>query len=252
MNPHSATRLYVTCPLNENAVVGLESNQAHYLRAVLRLTTGAFVTLFNGVDGEWLAKIDGMGKSWSSLVMVNKLRDQIDTADLWLLFAPIKKTRLSMIIEKAVELGVTKILPTLTERTNVERVRTPRLTATAIEAAEQCERLDIPEIIEPAKLDKILESWDKTRILLVCAEFGEVTPITQTLKALENKGNVAFLIGPEGGFSKLELEKLSNHSFVIFVGLGPRILRAETAVISALACWQSIRGDWTFRPPHRS
>ena len=252
MTLDSETRLFTEESLAEGAVVGATPNQAHYLRAVLRLQAGALVTLFNGRDGEWLGRIDGIGKSWASLSLERQLREQQAVPALQLIFAPVKKTRLDMIVEKATELGATVIQPVLTERTNVSQVRVPRLQATALEAAEQSERLEVPEVREPVKLAQLLQDWPADQPMLVCAEAGAAEPIRDVLTSLDKDAAPAFIVGPEGGFSARELETLARCPFVRLVGLGPRVLRAETAALAALACWQSVCGDWGDRPPHRA
>ena len=252
MNIISKTRLYVTEDLTADAVVGVNPQQAHYLRSVLRLKAGDPVTLFNGRDGEWLGDIDGVGKGWASISVSEKLRDQQAGPDLWLLFSPLKRSATDLVIQKATELGTARIQPVFTERTNTERLKQDRALATALEAAEQCERLDLPEVGEPAKLTQILSGWDETRQLFICAELGAADPVAQVFGAFEPGRPAALLIGPEGGFSEKELAFLNDRSFITPVSLGPRILRAETAAISALACWQSICGDWAERPAHRA
>ncbi|RED46152.1 16S rRNA (uracil(1498)-N(3))-methyltransferase [Aestuariispira insulae] len=251
MNIISKTRLYVTEALKEGAVVGCSSNQAHYLRSVLRLQAGDPVTLFNGEDGEWLGSIDGVGKGWASVSLERKLRDQAASPDLWLLFSPLKRSATDLVIQKATELGASRIVPVLTQRTNTERLKQDRAHATAIEAAEQCERLDVPEVTEIQKLTTFLSDWNEERLLYVCAEAGIADAVSKVFAAHQMDRPAAILIGPEGGFTEKELAFLNDRSFITPVSLGPRILRAETAALAALACWQSICGDWADRPPHR-
>jgi 16S rRNA (uracil1498-N3)-methyltransferase len=255
-NIHPKTRLYVEDPLGEGQSVGLDHERAHFLRHVLRLDKGDMVAVFNGRDGEWLAAIDGFGKGWCSLSIVAQRREQRCDPDLWLLFAPIKRARIDSIAEKASELGVSRLWPVFTRRTDPARVNLERLRANAIEAAEQCERLTVPELSEPVQLGKALTDWPAERTLYLCAEAGAVRPIAEAVRE-RGPGPAAFLIGPEGGFDKSELDEFSKLHFVVPVGLGPRILRADTAVVAALACWQAIAGDWTagtgeIRPPFRS
>ena len=246
----ASARLYVEHDLGEGRPVGLTAAQAHYLKHVLRLSTGARVVLFNGRDGEWMSCIDTIGRGAGSLWVEEHLRDQVAEPDLWLLFAPIKRARLDFLVQKVVELGVSRISPIYTERTEVKRLNLERHRANVIEAAEQCERLTLPEFTEPCPLAVALENFQSDRQLLVCAERGEAMPLNELLHEPEAEGiSYAFLCGPEGGFSQTELDGFAKLSFIRFVSLGPRILRAETAALSAVACWQAALGDWRRRPP---
>ena len=246
-----ATRLYVETDLGPGAAVGLAPGRAHFLRSVLRLKRGAALALFNGRDGEWLARIDALGKGWASLQVESQRRAQEGGPDLWLLFAPLKRARLDYLIEKAVEFGVARLQPVLTRHTAVTRVNLERLAANAREAAEQCERLDLPEIAAPAALFTALGDWPTGRRLLVCAEAGAARPIAEVLAEERGGAGDAILTGPEGGFARSELDGLRNLPFVSVVGLGPRILRADTAALAALACWQALAGDGAARPALR-
>lgn len=246
----TSARLYVEHDLDKGRSIGLTAAQAHYLKHVLRLSAGARVSLFNGRDGEWMSRIDTIGRGWGSLKVEEHLRDQADEPDLWLLFAPIKRARLDFLVQKAVELGVSRISPVYTERTEVKRLNLERHRTNVIEAAEQCERLSLPEFTEPCGLAAALETFPSNRQLLVCAERGDAMPLDALLHEPQSKGvSHAFLCGPEGGFSQTELDGLGKLSFIRFVSLGPRILRAETAALSAVACWQAVLGDWRRRPP---
>jgi 16S rRNA (uracil1498-N3)-methyltransferase len=244
--PKIATRLYVEQDLEEGQPLGLDHAQAHYLRSVLRLQGGARLALFNGRDGEWLAEIEGLGKGWASLKPLERLREQIREPDLWLVFAPIKRARIDFLAEKATELGVSRLLPAMTRRTNVERVNVDRLAANAREAAEQTERLSVPEVEEPRPLETILGGWPAERPLIACAEAGEAVPLAEHLAGWQRDAGqpAAILTGPEGGFAPEEFELLRGHPQVSLVSLGPRILRADTAALAALACWQAWAGDW--------
>ena len=250
------TRLWIEEDLSAGATLGLDHARAHFLRSVLRLERGAVLALFNGRDGEWRARIEGLGKGWCSLVVEDRLREQTIGPDLWLAFAPIKRARLDFLVEKATELGCGLLQPVMTRHTAVGRVNLDRLKANAREAAEQCERLDLPEVREVTDFGKLLDTWPAERRLLVCAESGEAEPLAEVLPALRDEapsaGNPwAILTGPEGGFARSELDALNDLPFAIKVGLGPRVLRADTAAVAALACWQAILGDGAARPPHR-
>ena len=251
------TRLYVEDDLAEGATLGIGHGQAHYLRSVLRLTRGDRVALFNGRDGEWRARLDGLGKGWASLMVEARRRPQAPEPDLWLVFAPIKRARIDFVAEKATELGVSRLQPALTCYTSVSRVNSDRLAANAREAAEQCRRLSVPEVLPPAELFALLSDWPSERRLLVCAESGEAPPIAEVLSAARapngsEPGPWAVMTGPEGGYAPTELDALGKLPFATFVGLGPRILRADTAAVAALACWQAILGDGRERPPSQT
>jgi len=237
------TRLHVAEDLGPGARVALSLAQSHYLKNVLRLGPGAAVALFNGRDGEWTAAINGFGKGGGAATAEARLRQQETPADLWLVFAPIKRGRLDFLVEKATELGADVLQPVLTERTQVERVNLDRMRANAMEAAEQTERLSVPVLREPQPLDRVMSSWPEGRRLLLCDESGSSPPIAEAL-AKESSGPWAALTGPEGGFAERELDALRKLPFVCAVGLGPRVLRADTAALAALAVLQALRGDW--------
>lgn len=252
----SATpRLHVAPDLSQGADILIDGDQAHYLTRVLRLGAGDPVRVFNGRDGEFAASVAASTKSTATLRLERQTREQAGVPDLWLLFAPLKKARTDFLVEKAVELGAAEILPVLTERTDAETVRVDRLTRLAIEAAEQTERLDVPPVREAAKLSQVLAGWDAGRVLIYADEAGDeggkpwggeagrAGPIADVLSRLGD-GPAAILIGPEGGFSPAERKRLRELPFVRPVGLGPRILRAETAAVAALSLWQALRGDW--------
>ena len=251
MTEKPKARLYVETPLAAKASVGTSPAHAHYLRTVLRLRAGDPVALFNGSDGEWLARIDGFGKGWASLTLAELIREQSAGPDLRLLFAPIKRARVDFLVQKATELGVAALWPVVTDFTDVARVNNARLTAIAIEAAEQCERLTVPQIMTPTPLDQAVEKWPHDRPILLCAEAGTARPIMSVLAELEPDVPGTILIGPEGGFSPAELDQLHHLPFVVAVSLGPRLLRTETAALAALTCWQAALGDWGQRPPFR-
>jgi len=244
---HIAARLCVTAPLSANLAVPLDPDQVHYLRSVLRLAPGGQLALFNGQDGEWLATIETLGKHAGTARLERQTRAQPVETELWLLFAPITRARIDLIAEKATELGVTRLMPVMTRRTNVARVNTDRLRATAREAAEQTERLSVPVVDEPQRLDQALAAFPADRILLLCDESGTAPPIAAVLS--QAPVALALLIGPEGGFAPDELDGLRKLPFVTPIGLGPRILRADTAAISALAIVQALIGDWNGERP---
>ena len=244
------TRLYVTAGLSAGVPVMLDVGQAHRLKSVLRMAPGDGLLLFNGRDGEWLARVERLAKRLASVMPEAPTRAQADSPDLWLCFAPIKRTRIDLVVEKAAELGVSALLPMVTQNTDVTRVNIDRLRAHAIEAAEQCERLDVPEVREPVRFDTILAGWPEGRCLAFAAEAGDAVPIAAMAPAHADRP-AALLVGPEGGLTQLELDALRKLPFASPVGLGPRILRADTAAIAALACWQALAGDWQARPPPR-
>jgi 16S rRNA (uracil1498-N3)-methyltransferase len=238
-------RLYVVAGLAPSVEIELEWQQAHHLGSVLRLAPGAGVAVFNAADGEWLCRIEEIGKGKARLRAEKQLRppEPKDAYDLWLLFAPIKRARLDWLVEKATELGVAALLPVWTARTQVERVNLDRLRAHAVEAAEQSERLSVPDLRAPERLDRLLATWPGARRLVVCDESGAGEPISDAAARLP-PGPMALLVGPEGGFDETELDAFGKLSFVTRVGLGPRVLRAETATLAAVALFQAIAGDW--------
>jgi 16S rRNA (uracil1498-N3)-methyltransferase len=237
------TRLYVADDLASGVGIALDGDQAHFLRNVLRSRPSDRVALFNGRDGEWAADITEVGKRFVRLTAGDQARPQAVEADIWLAFAPIKRARIDFIAQKATELGATVLWPLFTQFTAMERVNIDRLRANAIEAAEQCGRLTVPEIREPVRFDQLLDAWPSNRRLICCDETGAGAPIVEAIGASE--ASVAgLLIGPEGGLSKEELDRLDKTPNVCRVSLGSRILRADTAALAALACWQAVAGDW--------
>ena len=243
--PASLPRLFVDQSLSEGAVLTLEGAPANYLANVLRLGAGAQVKLFDDRTGEWLAEIAETGRKRVTLRLVERLREREAVPDLWLLFAPIKRGRIDWLIEKATELGAARLVPVLTQRTIVDRLNLERLRAHAVEAAEQCERTALPELAEPAKLDALLAAWPADRTLYFADEGGG-----EPLLAAAAPGPAAVLIGPEGGFAEGERAALRALPQAKAVSLGPRILRADTAAVAALALWMSAAGDWS-RPVAR-
>ena len=246
-------RLFIKQPLVEGEPVTLDGDPVHYLKNVLRRGPGDELGLFNGQDGEWLGKIESYGRHGATIRLSVRRRAQSSGPDLWLAFAPIKRARIDLIAEKATELGASVLWPVMTRRSEPTRVNIERLTNIAIEAAEQTERLDIPEVREAVGLDRLLSQWPTDRVLFVCAESGDAQPLATAIQASIGRP-AGFLVGPEGGFAIAELDALRKLPFVVAVGLGPRLLRAETAVIAALACWQALAGDGAAaesRPPFR-
>lgn len=240
-------RLFVADDLSADTLIGLDKDQSHYLANVMRVKAGEDVALFNGRDGEWLGCLDKVAKASVTIQVQRQSRRQTPEPDLWLLAAPIKKDCIDLVAEKATELGVSVLWPVFTHRTVMSRVNTDRLAANMVEAAEQCERLSVPEMREPVDLTKALSGWDATRPLLFLDESGGGAPINQALTGL-SPGPLAVLTGPEGGFDDAERALLARLPFAVPVSLGPRILRAETAAIAALSVVQALLGDWNRRP----
>ena len=235
-------RLFVDQPLGLGQPVPLNPAQANYLFAVMRLGAGAPVLVFNGVDGEWRAEVAEAGRRSGVLVCAAQTRPLQMPPDLWLLFAPIRKARTDFIVEKAAELGASRILPVQTRFTNAERIRQDRLQAHAVEAAEQCGGTFVPEVGDLQSLDKVLDTWPAERHLMWCDEqmAGRSSPLSGVLAGAP----WAILIGPEGGFSEAEQTRLRALRYVVPISLGPRILRADTAAVAALVLWQAALGDW--------
>ncbi|WP_425043193.1 16S rRNA (uracil(1498)-N(3))-methyltransferase [Primorskyibacter sp. S87] len=236
-------RLYVEHPLGAGQSVPLDRDQAHYLFGVMRQGVGDRVALFNGRDGEWLAEVATAGKRGGELTCAEQSKPLQLPPDLWLLFAPIKKTRTDFIVEKAAEMGASRIVPVQTEYTNSERIRQDRLQAHAVEAAEQCGGTYVPEVADLQKLSRLLDQWPEDRQLMFCdeAEVGAALRLSE----LGRGKPWAIVIGPEGGFSDAERKRLAALPQSHVVSLGPRILRADTAAVAALALWQQALGDWT-------
>ncbi len=241
--PSKPQRLFVKSPLFAEAEVELDSAQAHYLINVLRCKAGDEVLLFNGRDGEWRGRLNAASKKKASVVVGEETRRQIEGPDLHYLFAPLKRARLDYTAQKATELGASRLQPVLTRRTTPERVNTSRLVANAIEAAEQCGILSVPEVREPEKLPELLDDWNEIRLLVFA---DEAAPIASPLAALaaERARPLAVLIGPEGGFEAEERALLLKKPFVLPVSLGPRVMRADTAAVALLALVNAALGDW--------
>ncbi|UCH73750.1 MAG: 16S rRNA (uracil(1498)-N(3))-methyltransferase [Rhodospirillales bacterium] len=251
MTDRPDTRLFVEDRLAAGTRIVLGRGQTHYLANVLRLGPGAVVALFNGRHGEWQARIESLRKGGGIVAVETLCREQHREPDLWLVFAPVKRVPLAFIVQKATELGVSELIPVVTRRTVVGRIKRERMEATAIEAAEQSERLTVPRVRDAEPMMRVFDAWPTGRPLLLCAESGPAEPIQDALRQLETDTPGAILIGPEGGFEETELDALRKLPFVTAVGLGPRILRADTAALAALACWQSALGDWRLKPDGR-
>ena len=235
-NPDHLPRLFVADDLAITAPISLTPAQTQYLARVMRRGLGDAVRLFNGRDGEMLARLTDITRNSALCVPEVLLRPQEPEPDLWLAFAPLKREATEMVVEKATELGATRLIPVLTARGVSQRINAERWQAIAIEAAEQSERLSLPDIAEPVKLPALLASWPVDRPLFAAIERTSASPITA------QAGPAGLLIGPEGGFAPDELEFMRRHPFVIPASLGPRILRAETAAIVGLALLQARNG----------
>jgi 16S rRNA (uracil1498-N3)-methyltransferase len=238
---NAKVRLFVDHPLGQAQSVPLERDQAHYLFGVMRLAVGAHILLFNGKDGEWRAEVTQAGKRGGELTCLEQSKPLQMPPDLWLIFAPIKKARTDFIVEKAAEMGAARIMPVQTEFTNSDRIRQDRLQAHAVEAAELCGGTYVPEVTDLQRLDRLLTDWPEDRQLMFCdeAEVGSAKRLAAT-----TGDKWAILIGPEGGFSDAERQRLHAHPQTHVVALGPRILRADTAAVAALTIWQQSLGDW--------
>lgn len=242
----SSTRLFVDQPLAEGAELVFEDAQANYLRNVMRMTEGGGLLVFNGRDGEWGARLVEVAKKRVRAEAETRLRDQTAPGRLRYLFAPLKHARLDYMVQKAVEMGVSRLSPVVTRRTQAARVNVERMRANAIEAAEQCGVLSIAEVDEPESLDKTLAGWREDETLVFCDEDAETADPIEALKPLAGRP-LALLIGPEGGFDPAERKTLLATPGVVRISLGPRILRADTAAVAALAVLQAAAGDWALR-----
>ena len=236
--PKSLPRLFIREPLGEGAQVALGQAQANYLGNVLRMAEGGELLVFDGASGEWLARIAEAGKKRMVLAIERRIREPEAIPDVWLAFAPVKRTQTDWLVEKATELGVARLIPVITQRTIVDRVKMERLETIAIEAAEQCGRTRLPQIAEPRSLVELL-SGDAGRTLYFADENGG-EPAARVFK----RGPATILTGPEGGFTDEERSRVGTASSAVAISLGPRILRAETAALAALATFMAVAGDW--------
>lgn len=245
------TRLFVECDLVEQALIWLNTAQSHYISSVLRKRKGSELLLFNGRDGGFLCQVDVSSKRCLSVYCKKKVLPQTTSPDLWILFVPIKRIRTDFLVQKVTELGVSKIWPIQSKFCQVKQVKYEKFRMYAIEAAEQTERLDLPEIGDFTKLQAALKSWPADRMLIVCDE--SKSEITKARSMADLNGSraskAAILIGPEGGFSNDERKQLNAHPYTEHISLGPRILRSDTAAMAALSIFQANFGDWYGSPP---
>jgi len=230
--------------MSQGAAVALTKEQAHYLGTVLRKSVGDSIRVFNGESGEWRAEIISLSRKGGEIKTTELLRAPTASPDIWLCFAPVRKHRTAFIIEKGTELGASQFHPVITERTQFPKLNTGKARLQVIEAAEQTERLDVPQIHEVGRLTDVLKGWDIKRTLIFADEAGDAKPALAALNDMA-PSPAAILIGPEGGFTAKEREILRAQDFVIPVSLGPRILRADTAALSLLTLWQAVQGDWS-------
>jgi len=239
--PRSAPRLFVAEELAADRTIAIEGNQAHYLSRVMRVGEGDTIILCDDITGEWAAQIESVGKRRIEAAAVERLREKEAVPDFWLCPALVKKDRFDLILEKATELGVARIRPVVTRRCVVDKLNAERARTVTVEAAEQCARTALPIVDAPDKLDTLLRDWPQDRALLFADETGG-EPASGAFTRL--KGPSALLIGPEGGFDEAERAAIRALPQAVPIGLGPRILRAETAAIAATALWMAVAGDW--------
>ena len=240
---HRIPRLYHAGPLRDGAEVPLDAAQVHYLKHVLRLGAGDGVRLFNGHDGEWLCAITALKKKAGAARCEEKLADPAPPPDIDYLFAPLKSARMDYVAQKATEMGARRLRPVITRHTVVRRVNRHKLLANAIEAAEQCNLVFVPEVLEAQSLETVLRDWDERRRIIYCDEAAAIADPVAALARVA-PGPLAVLIGPEGGFAPQEREMLRRLPFVHAIRIGPRVMRADTAGVAALALVQAVLGDW--------
>jgi 16S rRNA (uracil1498-N3)-methyltransferase len=241
----NAPRLFIDAPLQAGARIALDRGQANYLLNVLRLKAGESVLIFNGQDGEWRAEVEVEGRKAAGLVCVERTREQGAAPDIIYAFAPLKHARLDYMVQKAVEMGVGVLQPILTRRTQASRVNLERMRSNAAEAAEQCGILSIPEVREEENLERFLKGLEKDRLVVFCDENAPVSnPVEALAKLGNNQAGLVVIVGPEGGFTDQERALVAAHERCVCVSLGPRILRADTAAVAALAIVQAVLGDW--------
>ncbi len=239
----TSQRLFVAGALDGSGEIACTPEQANYLLNVLRMKPGDALLVFNGRDGEWRARLEPKGKKTCTLAIGERTRAQVDGPDIDYLFAPLKHARLDYLVQKVTEMGVARLRPVLTRHTIADRVNLDRMRANAIEAAEQCGMLRVPDVAEVAKLAAVLGTWDAQRRLIFCDEAAEIANPIKALTQIE-PGPLAVLIGPEGGFAAEERDLLLSKPYTIPLSLGPRTLRADTAAVAALAIVNAALGDW--------
>ena len=245
------TRFFVDQRLDSDADVILTDSQLHHARSVLRLQPGRPVRVFNPRDGEWVGQVTALDRRVGRIAVQHRLRAPEPIPDFWLCFGVAKRGAVELIVEKATELGVGRLIPAVTRYSDPARINLDRLNAIALGATEQCERLGPPEIEPPRPLAEVLDHWPIDRRLLVAVEAGPAQPIVPGVTGMADM-QAGALIGPEGGIAPAELDALEELPFVSRVSLGPRVLRAETAAIAIMVCWQALAGDWHDRPPFRA
>ena len=241
-NKKPKIRLYINAELKVGTVHLVDAQQGHYLANVMRVRVTEYIILFNGNAGEWLAEITKVGKGKVNVTVRELVREQTNEPDLWYLFSPVKKARVDYMIQKATELGVSLIAPVVTKRTNLDRIKHDKLVVNAVEAAEQCGRMTVPEVKQMSSLEAALKNWPADRELIFCDEAGDAILMGEVSSPYKKW---AVLIGPEGGFTVDERKMIRDHKNTVAVTLGPRILRADTAAVVSLSLWQTYLGDWS-------
>ncbi len=239
----SKIRIYINKKISSNLLIYIKNKQHHYLKNVMRIQINDTIKIFDGLTGEWLSSVLSINRDSTVLRVIEKTTDIVKGLDVWLIFAPIKQHRMSIAIQKATELGVSKIFPCITKYTNLKKVNINNLQLNAIEAAEQSERLDVPKIENPIELNLLLDSWPKDRHLIFCDEKGNCdNNIVESLLSLKNNNYKRWgvIVGPEGGFSAAEKDLINNNKCAITVSLGKRVLRSDTAITVSLFCIQQV------------
>ncbi len=250
-HPYPKIRLYVEHPLNKGATIPLELHQLHYLGDVMRMKDGETLALFNGKDGEWSGVFQRSGKKSAHVMLETQTRPYRDAPDIWLAFSPVKGQATEYLVQKATELGASKLVPVLTDYGQIRKVNLERLRKNAIEAAEQTERVDVPEIAEPVELSTLLHTWPKERTLFYGDEQGSGISAAELRKDVLSPP-LALLVGPEGGFSASEHYILGKTPFIRAISMGPRVLRADTACVVGLTLLMLLAGDWDHHPRFRA